>query len=211
MNTLHLAELERLPEIPKGFMKSGRNQLKMFRELGLSRDSKILDYGCGWLRSGVWFIDYLEPNNYYGIEPWNERLDMGKSKVLWEGLMEEKQPSFDRNENWDCSVFGVKFDFCLASSIWSHCGKDDIRIMLSNFRDCSHPSAVFVTSFWRATESSKDYSGDRWIGKNKHDNQGVSKIHHDLEALRDICRECGFESEDLFPRQKYSWLKLTKI
>ena len=62
----------------------------MLRDLGMSPDSKLLDIGCGWLRSGVWFIDYLEPNCFFGIEPWEERLELGWSRVLWEGLREEK-------------------------------------------------------------------------------------------------------------------------
>lgn len=210
MNYEHLLSLEKIQGIPKGFMNSGKSQLAMLRDLGMSPDSKLLDIGCGWLRSGVWFIDYLEPNCFFGIEPWEERLELGWSRVLWEGLREEKRPSFDRNENWDCSVFGVLFDFCVASSIWSHCGKRDIQVMLENFAAHSNPGATVLASFWRATEADGDYCGDRWIGKNKDDDQGINKIHHDLGKLKEICIGCGFDSEDLYPDRDYSWLAIAK-
>ena len=37
--------------------------------LGLNESHKMLDIGCGSLRSGRLFIPFLKKNNYYGIEP----------------------------------------------------------------------------------------------------------------------------------------------
>jgi hypothetical protein len=42
----------------------------------------VLDVGCGALRVGYWLIHFLEPENYYGIEPKKRMLGTGR-KALW--------------------------------------------------------------------------------------------------------------------------------
>ena len=37
-------------------------------EHGLKPEHKLLDVGCGPLRGGIKFINYLEPGNYYGVD-----------------------------------------------------------------------------------------------------------------------------------------------
>lgn len=74
----------------------------------------------------------------------------------------------------------------------------------------SHPESVFITSCWRATVSHPDHQQDEWVGKNMHDNQGVNKVHHDIDILGEMAADNGFAMTDLFPRRDYTWLKLLR-
>lgn len=46
----------------------GRMQFDYLVEHGLTPDARMLEIGCGNLRAGRLFIDYLEPGHYYGID-----------------------------------------------------------------------------------------------------------------------------------------------
>ncbi|MCW5730195.1 MAG: class I SAM-dependent methyltransferase [Alphaproteobacteria bacterium] len=60
--------------------------------LGLRRDHCVVDYGCGSLRLGRPFIEYLDAGKYWGYEVTPEFLRIGRDK-LPAGLLEAKRPN----------------------------------------------------------------------------------------------------------------------
>src|SRR6056297_3228311 len=55
--------------------KIGRNGIATMIEAGLSPTDKVLDIGAGSLRLGWWILRFVEPGNYYAIEPSRVRID----------------------------------------------------------------------------------------------------------------------------------------
>jgi hypothetical protein len=94
---------------------------------GLYPESKVLDIGCGCLRVGYWLIHFLNPRCYFGMEPNRRMLEAGIEKILEPGLIDLKRPRFDCNADFDFSVFGERFDFFVARSIWTHASKTQIK------------------------------------------------------------------------------------
>ena len=47
----------------------GASQFRLLTSLGLRAEHKLLDFGCGSLRSGKLLIPYFNAGNYYGQEP----------------------------------------------------------------------------------------------------------------------------------------------
>src|SRR5262252_7314375 len=95
---------------PHLFESAGRLQLATLVREGLYPSSRLLDIGCGCLRAGYWLIRLLDAGCYFGIEPNKQMLQAGIESVLGPELQATKRPSFDTNDHFDCSVFGVKFD-----------------------------------------------------------------------------------------------------
>jgi hypothetical protein len=66
-------------------LKSGRNE-KAFRKfnqliaLGISPTDTLVDYGCGTLRVGRSFIEFLEPDRYIGMDIDDRILDAGRRR-----------------------------------------------------------------------------------------------------------------------------------
>ena len=52
----------------ESWLKLGQLQFDYLRSHGLEPAMRMLEIGCGNLRAGRLFIDYLEPGNYYGID-----------------------------------------------------------------------------------------------------------------------------------------------
>jgi SAM-dependent methyltransferase len=110
--------------------RMGKLQLKFLVAQGLEPSSRLLDVGCGPLRAGVRFVDYLEPGNYYGVDINESLLDVGYEVEL----PVELRPKLPRDhlratDRFDCD-FGVKFDFAIAQSLFTHTPLNDIRLCL---------------------------------------------------------------------------------
>lgn len=131
------------------FEKAGREQLSYLLLAGLNPDSRLVDVGCGVLRPGYWLIHFLDSGCYFGIEPHKGRLEMGVNIILEPEVLKAKRPRFDTNPHFDTSVFGEKFDFFLAYSIWTHASKRQIQTMLDSFLRDSTEGGIFLTSYCR--------------------------------------------------------------
>ena len=68
------SDTRRSPEAAVGsqthdrWLALGKMQFDYLLEHGLRPSHRMLDIGCGNLRGGWWFIDYLDAGNYYGID-----------------------------------------------------------------------------------------------------------------------------------------------
>ena len=193
-----------------GFEDGGRQLLAFLLMAGLEPDSKVLDIGCGVLRGGYWLIHFLDRRCYFGIEPHRGRLETGRAKILEPETERFKEPAFDGNANFDSSVFGTKFDFFFAYSIWTHASKLQIEVMLDNFLRDSKPNAVFLTTIFPAMRPGDDYRGEEWFGTS-HESDVVGCIRHRVSWIRGACRSRGLEMRKLGrERHGQTWLQIAR-
>src|SRR5437016_11345118 len=194
------------------FEKAGREQLSYLLLAGLNPDSKVLDLGCGVLRAGYWLIHFLNSGCYCGIEPHQKRLEIGIHNILEPAVLEYKQPRFDTNANFNTSVFGEKFDFFLAYSIWTHASKRQIETMLDGFVQDSNGHARFLLTYLPASWRHPDYKGDQWIGTS-HESDVAGTIAHSFGWIKAQCRARGLMIRKLGRDRahRHKWLQLGKI
>jgi SAM-dependent methyltransferase len=193
-----------------GFERAGRQQFILLVMAGLEPKSMVLDLGCGVLRAGYWLIQFLDPGCYYGIEPNRERIETGRRFILEPDIERVKQPRFDTNPEFDSGVFGVKFDFFLAYSIWTHASKPQIETMLDNFLRHSKPAGVFLTSILPADWARRDYRGKGWFGTS-HESDQPGCIRHSLKWIRSECRRRGLRMRSLGrERDGQTWLQISR-
>lgn len=194
------------------FEASGRAQLIALLRQGLSPRSKLLDVGCGCLRGGYWCIHFLAPGGYCGIEPNREMLAVGIEELLDTDTLATKKPRFDHNDTFDFSVFGERFDFVLARSVWTHAAKPHIRTMLDQFVEHTRPGAVFLTSYKRPIPVLRpDYDRAEWVGRSHESDEG-GIVRHSLRWIRSECAARGLEvretGQDDFSSQR--WLRVAR-
>ncbi len=193
------------------FEKAGREQLSYLLLSGLNTDSKLVDIGCGVLRAGYWLIHFLDQGCYFGIESHKGRLEMGVNTILEPEVLEAKRPRFNTNANFDTSVFGQKFDFFLAYSIWTHASKRQIQTMLEAFLRDATEEGKFLTTYLPADETNPDYLGDKWNGTS-HESNEPGCIYHDRSWIVSECESRGLPmlelGEDRYCGQ--SWLEIKR-
>ncbi len=174
------------------YVEMGLMQLNAMLEQGLEPHHKVLDIGCGPMRAGLWLLKVLEPDRYFGIEPHKARLRFGIDHVLGSELVERKRPRFDHNMDFDLGVFGEKFDFMVARSVWTHACKRQILAMLDGFVEHAAPGGVFMTSFIPARSPEEDFQGDDWVGES-HDSPFAGLVGHLPSWVEQVCGERGLK------------------
>ncbi len=138
----------------------GRLQFDYLRGRGLPRDARLLDIGCGCLRGGVHFVEYLEPGHYYGMDLWQELLDAGYDVELVNAGLQDRLPreNLIADGEFRFERFGTTFDAALAQSLFTHLPLNHIRLCLGRLAPWMRPGgALYATIF--ACEREEDWFG----------------------------------------------------
>ncbi|MHA6718570.1 methyltransferase [Sphingomonas sp. RS6] len=128
----------------------GRLQFEFLVSEGLKPEHKLVDIGCGSLRGGVHFVNYLEPGNYHGSDMNQAFLDAGYDIELAEAGIQDRMP----RENLVCTdAFELPwpdgtFDFAIAQSVFTHLTLNRIRQCLVRTAPKMKPGGTFYATFF---------------------------------------------------------------
>ncbi|MFI1394856.1 class I SAM-dependent methyltransferase [Streptomyces sp. NPDC020681] len=127
----------------------GKMQFDYLVEHGLQPQHRMLDIGCGNLRAGWRFIQYLEPGNYYGIDISPDILIAAKETVTTYQL-QDKLPHLTITGNLTLDFLPANhFDVVHAHSVFSHSPIDVIEECLANVGRVLAPDGFFDFTFDR--------------------------------------------------------------
>ena len=114
------------------WLARGRMQFDYLRGHGLHPEHRMLDIGCGNLRAGWRFIDYLEPGNYYGIDISPDILVHAKRTLVDRGL-QPKLPHLTITADLTLDFLpDDHFDVVHAHSVFSHSPPEVIEECLAH-------------------------------------------------------------------------------
>ena len=193
------------------FERAGREQMVMLLQTGLLPESRVLEIGCGCLRVAYWLVRFLEPGGYSGIEPARARVHHGLQHLFSTEEIVLKRPQFHYNADFDTSVFGTRFDYFIARSIWTHSSKAQIETTLDGFVRDTGDNGVFLASYLPAQTAEEDYQGTSWVGTS-HESDVPGVVRHSLAWLTSQCERRGLRIEQLdgVDCDSQYWLKLSK-
>lgn len=128
--------------------------------LGLRQHHSLLDIGCGSLRIGRLLIPYLNKGNYVGIEPNEWLVNEGIAREVGEDQIRIKEPEFLYADSAAKLDDGDVFDFAVAQSIFSHCGRDLVERWLKEVSGHLSHSGALVATFIGGVV---DFAGSGWV------------------------------------------------
>lgn len=137
----------------------GKLQLEFMKSHGLEPQHHLLDVGCGALRAGRRFIDYLEPAHYYGIDINQTLLDAGYDLELRDDQrVKLPRDNLRKVDRFECD-FGVAFDYAMAQSVFTHTSLNHIRLALHQVAKVLKPGGVFFATFFeQSRETPLDFT-----------------------------------------------------
>ncbi len=174
----------------------GRAQFDFLVGQGLQPQHRLLDVGCGSLRGGVHFIQYLADGNYYGIDKQQWLLDAGQNVELPRYGLQGKTVHLAQTECFEVGQFDVRFDYALAQSVFTHLPLNNIIRCLINVSQVLAPGGRFYATFF------ENPAGKRNLEPVLHPG-GVTTyfdqdpFHYDFGAFVDICRGLGLRAQRL--------------
>jgi SAM-dependent methyltransferase len=104
----------------ESWLELGKLQFDYAVSHGLKPDMRMLEIGCGNLRAGRLFIDYLEPGHYYGIDISPDILLAAQDTIAEQGIA-AKLPHLTLVTGLRLQFLpDAGFDFVHAHSVFSH-------------------------------------------------------------------------------------------
>lgn len=176
----------------------GSLQFEFLVSEGLKPEHKLLDIGCGSLRGGVHFVNYLEPGNYYGSDLNQAFLDAGYDIELAEAGIQAKLPrdNLTCTDSFDLPWPDAIFDFAIAQSVFTHLTFNRIRQCLVRTAPKMRPGGTFFATFF---ELPQGMPSDQPL---RHDPGG--KVTYDVrDPYHYTVRDLSFAIGDLPWRLRY--------
>jgi SAM-dependent methyltransferase len=124
---------------------------KLFKELyeyrgkPLATSNCVLDYGCGWGRLIRFFLKDVEPLNLFGIDCYDEMIQICKRTNKWCGFLTV-------NPLPPTSLPASMFDLIYCYSVFSHLSESAHQKWLDEFERVLKPGGIFI-----ATTRSRDF------------------------------------------------------
>ena len=133
------------------WLRIGRMQFDYLRAHGLTPQDRMLDIGCGNLRAGWRFIEYLEPGNYYGVDISPDILVAAKRTLVRYGL-QDRLPhlAVTGDLTFDFLPAG-HFTVVQAHSVFSHSPPQVIEECFAHVGRVLAPGGRFDFTFDRTT------------------------------------------------------------
>lgn len=132
------------------WFKFGQLQFDYLVQHGLVPADRMLEIGCGNLRAGRHFINYLDPGNYYGIDISPDIL-IAAQEVLTENGLQDKLPTLTPVRDLTMTFLPAGyFTVVNANSVFTHCPLPIIDECFAHVGRVMAPGGIFDFTFYRA-------------------------------------------------------------
>ncbi|MUH73210.1 class I SAM-dependent methyltransferase [Psychrosphaera haliotis] len=127
----------------------GALQFEFLVNSGLKPKHKLLDIGCGCLRGGVKYIDYLDLQHYHGVDI-NESLIKAAYKEIEEYKLEEKQANLIVSDSFEFEKFGTQFDYMVSISLFTHLPLQNVVKCLIKARESLTETGTYYATYFES-------------------------------------------------------------
>lgn len=160
--------------------KAGKLQFDYLREHGLAPQWRMLEIGCGNLRAGWRFIDFLDAGNYYGIDI-SANVLAAANETIDRKQLAAKSPHLSLVSDLSFADLPAEyFDVVHAHSVFSHSPLPVIEEAFRHLPGILRPHGFFDFTF------------------NRTDGRERTFMHEDFyyrtETLLDLAHRCGLDA-----------------
>jgi len=122
----------------------GEDVFNVVKNYGLKKTDTLLDLGCGTMRNGIWLIDYLNKEKYYGLDNHYNSLSIGLNQEILDKKLDAKKPQLLASGKFNIDFFNIKFDFILACALFNHLKEKQKELAVLNISNNLKTGGTFV-------------------------------------------------------------------
>lgn len=154
----------------------GSWQLDILKEIGLKPENNIIDIGCGAMRFGIYALNFLDDNKYFGLDAFEPYIPL--SKDICNFLKIKKKFNIKFESGFDFSVFNQKFDFAIAQSVLTHLSKEQIELCVNKLKPFMNKNGKFIFTYFSHNKPRGFYyyGSDPMITSQKIDSDYLNSI-----------------------------------
>lgn len=134
------------------WLEVGKLQFDFMLNAGLRPEHYLLDIACGSLRAGQFFIPYLDPQHYLGIDKEAGLIEAGKTHEIAPPLLALKEPQLVVSDSFEFERFQHSADFAIAQSLFTHLPPSLIGKCMSKLRGHITSGGVFYATYFECAE-----------------------------------------------------------
>lgn len=127
----------------------GKLQFDFLVGKGLLPTHRLLDVGCGSLRGGLHFINYLDAGNYFGIDTNASVIDAAWHELAQAALVDQA-PVLIVDDRFSFERFGTTFDYLLSISVFTHLPHNSIVRALKKAKSVMAPGGSYYATYFDA-------------------------------------------------------------
>jgi cyclopropane fatty-acyl-phospholipid synthase-like methyltransferase len=180
------------------FDYTGKYCFDLLIGLNLQKKHKLLDVGCGALRTGKFLINYLDCKNYTGLEPDIEILESAKKSEINESFLKQKEPNFIINSSFNFEDIPIQ-DFIFCFDVFYHCGINQLNIFLKNVKEISNNKTNIVLSLMFA--NGNPHETQKGVYHYKYASH--SNVYYDIDQFIILALQHGFQANLLNKNEKH--------
>jgi SAM-dependent methyltransferase len=174
----------------------GTLQFQYLIDHGLEPEHYLLDVGCGPLRGGWRFIEYLETGHYYGIDRRFDLIEAGRDFDLRPRGLIAKQPVLRELHHFEFDTLHRAFDFALAQSVFTHLSINEIMRCLVEMDRALAPAGKFFATFYEDTRGPREITDvQQKPGLVTHLDRDF--FHYHFSVFEWLCEGTGLQVEYL--------------
>lgn len=144
-----------------GSRDRGRKYFDWFLDRGLRRDMTCIDFGCGSLRVGQHFIDYLDAGRYLGLDIIDRFYRDGMSLIKGNVIL-KRQPRFlVINAEALERAHGARADLIFSTAVLQHVPPAEVARFLGNIVGLMHRDTAAIIHF-RAARATARIAASTW-------------------------------------------------
>jgi cyclopropane fatty-acyl-phospholipid synthase-like methyltransferase len=170
----------------------GSLQLSYLQQMGLLPTHKLLDMGCGSLRGGVKFVEYLNSDSYFGVDINQSLLDAGKIELANAGLT-HKAVKLANSNSFDASQFSEKFNYAIAVSLFTHLSVNFIVQCLEQVKRVLAKDGKFYATFFVVNSKTEFFTSVVQQPGNIKTCHYTDPYHYDLAIIQWMADYAGLK------------------
>jgi cyclopropane fatty-acyl-phospholipid synthase-like methyltransferase len=170
----------------------GTLQFEFLISQGLQPEHKFLDLGCGCLRGGVKFINYLNKGNYIGIDINESLLKAGKLEIK-ENSLSEKCPLLLRSDSFGSELEVMDVDFAISVSLFTHLPISYIQEALLSVKSMLNDKGTYFATFFVAESINQQFSPIKHNPGSITTYAHKDPFHFNVENIKFISQQVGLE------------------
>ena len=152
---------------------------------GLEPSHKVVDYGCGSLRLGRHFIQFLEPEHYWGVDVSEEFFRMGLEGIDPDLVAERKPRLGAISPEQLAEIRADGPDYVFAMGVLFHVPPEELTLFFNEICSVAHEGTrIYIACMFAKTEVQVSWS--TWLFEQKAMSRLLRKmdIAHEFRILR---------------------------
>ena len=149
--------------VSEWYLADAGRQLDYLKQKGLQPHHRLLEYGCGIMRAGMLFIQYLEPSHYTGTDISRQRVEKGMRLADEKGIDRSRYSTAILSSAEAKELDAARFDYVLAYDVLCHMPIDECERCLKHLREHIEPQGKLFFTYSRAEQPYATNAKDYWF------------------------------------------------